>query len=117
MEDLGRTGPRLLVIRDSALQVDDAEVRSVQKGHHVAPRLLGTHVVVEGLGDPAPEHDVAGQRQGNHLEAGVKCFTLLPLPQALSSHRGPQVLGHTSCGSLKLLGDPAGVFSRRPEAR
>ena len=66
MEDFGRTGPRPLVIRDSALQVDDAQVRCVKKGHHVAPRRLGTQVIVKDIGDPAPEHDVAGQRQGNH---------------------------------------------------
>src|SRR5215210_83079 len=71
MEDFGRTGPRLLVIRDSALQVDDAQVRSVQKGPHITPRLLGAQVIVKGLGDPAPEHHVAHKRQGNHLAAGA----------------------------------------------
>src|SRR5215212_3289862 len=36
------------------------------------PRLLGAHVIVKGLGDSAPEHDVAHQRQGDHLAVGAK---------------------------------------------
>src|SRR5215210_3699210 len=71
MEDFGCTGPRLFFIRDSALQVDDAQIRGVQKGPHVAPRLPGAQMMVKGLGDPAPEHDIPGQCQRNHLAAGA----------------------------------------------